>query len=177
VARNTEPRRRRASPSQRARERAWRAYCGGTASLKDIGRDIGLTPAAFLARRKAWGWPPRNEARQAAAQRAGAADTADAAPPPGPKRGRRDIVARVHAAVERELAAVEDALVRTGGEGRAERSARTLASLVKTLAELKRLDGGADRGDSGDGGGGDLDDIRRSLARRLAGLRESRAGG
>jgi hypothetical protein len=135
-----------------------------------------MSRTTFLKWRQGWGWPARDEAqRQAKAARA--ADQSAAVPvvEATVRPSRRGIAGRIRAAVDRELEAVEAALGRPGGQEAAERAARTLASLVKTLTELKRLDAGAASTEEADGGRGDLDGLRRTIAQRLAGLRGGRA--
>ncbi|MDX6806555.1 hypothetical protein [Terrihabitans rhizophilus] len=89
------------------------------------------------------------------------------------------MVARIRRTVEREISTVEDSLARIDElvpRGDAEKAARTLASLVKTLIELQRLEAGAGAGTAKDPDedGIDIDEFRRDLARRLDALR---AGG
>jgi hypothetical protein len=92
--------------------------------------------------------------------------------------GRRAMVARIRRTVEREISTVEDSLARIDElvpRGDAEKAARTLASLVKTLIELQRLEAGAgaDTAKDPDEDGIDIDEFRRDLARRLDALRAS----
>lgn len=77
--------------------------------------------------------------------------------------------------MEREIAAVELSLRRldrlTPRVGDGEKAARTLASLVKTLNELKRLDTETGAGAAAVPEDGiDIDEFRRDLARRLDAL-------
>ncbi len=98
------------------------------------------------------------------------------------------LLERVRSAVETEIVKIDDVLQRVEGvhlrSSDAERAARTLATLVRTLKELTALE----RSDENEKGRGseaesqgessdelrDLDEFRRSLAERLDRLR---AGG
>jgi hypothetical protein len=113
-------------------------------------------------------------AASAAAARArrqvAAADTGDAAASAEGTVDRVALAAKLRAAVESELAAADLALGRRGRRSGVERIARTLASLVRTLNELRRLDAGSAAAEEADEPFADLDSLRRELARRLAGL-------
>lgn len=165
-------------PDPETRERARRLYEGGLVPQADIALMLGLTDTTLRRRIIRWGWARRGHeipdgpppaampaTFQPCAEEVGAYD-------------RRSTIERVRCAVDREIAAVEAALSRLGSLTRrvpeSERAARTLASLVKTLTELKRLETASDEGEADDGPA-DIDEFRRDLARRLHGLRESRA--
>jgi hypothetical protein len=164
-------------PDPETRERARRLYEGELVSQADIALMLGLTDSTLRRRIQQWGWARRTH---------DIADGLPSAPPPTafqPCDGeatydRRSTIERVRCAVDREIAAVEAALSRLGSLTRrvpeSERAARTLASLVKTLTELKRLETASDEGEADDGPA-DIDEFRRDLARRLHGLCESRA--
>lgn len=130
--------------------------------LAAIARDLGMAERTLRDRIKEWGWPPRT--------RSGVA--------PAPAVDRAALTALVRQAVEQELAKVERLLAGNGRSGGLGGPARTLATLVKTLAELRRLEAAAPTAgaaEEDDGAYGDLDALRRELARRIAGLREQRA--
>lgn len=101
---------------------------------------------------------------------------------------RRDLVDRaalVRSVRERVEAEIADVAAIMGDAGRpadaAEKSARTLASLVKTLREVARLDEEFARSNTGEGADephgeiADIDELRRTLAERLEQLRSERA--
>lgn len=99
-------------------------------------------------------------------------------------KGGPAIAVRVQAMVERELDAVERVLAALepldGSD--AERSARTLASLARTLRELARMDGGdatltRDMPENDDAIPRDLDEFRRELARRIEAFVDDEADG
>jgi len=162
-------------PDPETRERARRLYESGLVPQTDIALMLGLADTTLRRRIQRWGWRKDQDIREelppaapAAFQPAGEEVAYD----------RRSTIERVRCAVDREIAAVEAALSRLGSLTRrvpeSERAARTLASLVKTLTELKRLETASDEGEADDGPA-DIDEFRRDLARRLHGLRESRA--
>ncbi|GLK81456.1 hypothetical protein [Methylopila turkensis] len=88
---------------------------------------------------------------------------------------RRETVRGVRAKVDEALERVEPWLAGGGAElAEAERAAKTLASLVRTLRELARYDAEQatrDGGAADDDAPADLDALRDELARRLARLR------
>lgn len=87
--------------------------------------------------------------------------------------GKGATAARVQAMVERELDAVERVLAALSADdpGEGERSARTLASLARTLRELSAMSGAEPTAetasDDDDAIPRDLDEFRRELARRI----------
>lgn len=163
-------------PDPETRERARRLFEGGLVPQADIALMLGLADTTLRRRIKLWGWVRREPESQS-----GPLPAAVPAFQPGAEEAaydRRTTIERVRCAVDREIAAVEAALQRLGSLTRrvpeSERAARTLASLVKTLTELKRLETASDEGEADDGPA-DMDEFRRDLARRLHGLCESRA--
>jgi hypothetical protein len=137
-------------------QEARRLYETSELPQAEIGRRLGLSPSSLSRMAKRDGWR-----RPAAAQE------------------RAALVRRVRAKVDREIEAVEKALGGEGAADAAERAARTLASLVKTLRELALYDeqqakaAGCERGAGvpEDDGIADIDALRDALARRLEGLR------
>ena len=102
---------------------------------------------------------------------------------PPPETGLA-LIERVSRAIERELTQIEIIVgghrVPAAQRSEAERRARTLASLARTLNEVRRLRDGEERTKAGDDANTttlprDLDELRRELSRRLAGLDESAA--
>jgi hypothetical protein len=146
------------------------------APIAEILALLGLSVGQFRRFRAAKGWPLRPSA---------CAKPAGVAPAPAPAAadsGR--LIARLEDAVEREFARAETALDKHAPKT-AEASARTLATLVKALAELKRLRRDADeaREDAPcedddapepDAPPRDLAELRAELARRLERLRGER---
>ncbi len=90
------------------------------------------------------------------------------------------LAVRVQRAVERELAAIERivATLRPGSSdmGEAERAARTLASLARTLQEVMRLDRPPEKAEHADDVPQDLDELRKALSRKLEALVASQQG-
>jgi hypothetical protein len=134
-----------------------------------------MTDARFRAFRETNGWPLRASACKR--KTAPAAPPTPASKPADPGR----LIARLEDAVEREFARAETALEKHAPKT-IEASARTLATLVKTLAELKRMRRDADdsseeptRPDDDasatDEPPRELAELRAELARRLERLR------
>ena len=95
---------------------------------------------------------------------------------PPPESGLA-LIERVSRAIERELIQIES-VVGDGREPRtvAERRARTLASLAKTLAEVRRLRHEENKSNAdADDGPRDLDEFRSELSRRLEQVVAARA--
>ncbi len=91
-------------------------------------------------------------------------------------------IARLEAAVLKELSTVETMRASLGAEplrpADAERTARTLSVLTETLAKLRRLRlGSTPQADDHDTDSADIDDVRRDLARRIDAFVASRADG
>jgi hypothetical protein len=102
------------------------------APIAEITTLIGMTDARFRAFREANGWPLR---ASACPRKSAPAETpAEPRRPADPGR----LIARLEDAVEREFARAEAALEKHAPKT-IEASARTLATLVKTLAELIRM--------------------------------------
>jgi|DewCreStandDraft_4_1066084.scaffolds.fasta_scaffold132963_1 hypothetical protein len=113
--------------------------------------------------------PPtrRRTTRSKTARRKVSATAGRAESPSSADRGA--LAARIQAAAEHEIAAVERILAALGGSDPAatEAAARTLASLARTLRELVHLDVSAPAPEPDDELPRDLDELRRALAQRL----------
>ncbi len=166
------------SPSRAKIERAKLLYDAG-APIPEIVEVLGMSESTFLRFRERNDWPKRPSACDRKA--------APPAEPPAPKKGAdpSGLVAKLEDAVEREFARVEAALDKLPPKTM-EASARTLATLVKTLAELKRLRRDADEtkedatradDDRDDAPPRELAELRAELARRLERLRGARPSG
>ena len=171
---------------------ARRRYEAGD-SLASIAAGLGISQTTLRRRRLRWGWPERPAAggveadqrpvRKAAKPVAAAEDAAVGVDTRGLSR-------RVEAAVRRELSGLEKRLTGSADPAEAERNARVLASLVKSLVELGRLE--AVRKQTGGGGHEssgvdateddrrpprDLAELREALAARLERIRAERESG
>ena len=151
--------------SDAARERAQALYESSSQTLEDIGSSLGLSPAAFRKARQLWNWPSRPRPQR----RTGA--VADA-----PVKAET-LRMRLEQQLRRELEAVEAMLAQDPAgvlpATAAEKRARTIGSLVRSLNELRRLDP-----PDGETGNDDfpvsLDELRTQLAQRLDQLRSRR---
>jgi AcrR family transcriptional regulator len=105
----------------------------------------------------------------------GRADTSGEAQP-----DRQTLAARIQHSIERELDAIEKVLdlLQPQNGNEAERAARTLAALARTLREVANLDTdpSAEPDDDDDAGPRDMDEFRRDLARRMEAIVAAREG-
>lgn len=159
-------------------------YEGTNVPVRDLASICGLGVTTFLKRVKLWGWKPRNYRMRdydAAAQR-DIESIREIAAPAIAIAENETLIDRVRAAVEREIVAIEAVLARVEGaklrSTDAERAARTLATLVKTLREvaaLQRDEKPEQASGEGEDEFRDLEEFRSELAERLDRLRRSRA--
>jgi len=161
-------------------EQAKLLYDSGVAPISEILKLTGMSVGRFRRFREQNNWPKRPSA---CTPNKKAADEGPSTPKKPRDAGR--LIARLEEAVEQEFARAEKALARHAPKS-VEASARTLASLVKTLAELKRMrretedkrDGPTDDSDAGGGDSArdepprELAELRAELGRRLERLRE-----
>jgi hypothetical protein len=164
-------------------------YEANSVPVRDCMANIGLKQAAFYRLVRAQNWKlrrPMNARGHAGTLDVGAASNArpgvapeEHNPPLAVKPLTLDeMIPKIEAALNREFAHVEHALAH--GEPRnAEKTAKTMASLVRSLAELKRVKREAQGHDRQNDGPGepparDLAELKAELARRLDGLRRSR---
>jgi hypothetical protein len=159
-------------------------YEGTNIPVRDLASICGLGVTTFLKRVKLWGWKPRNYRMRdydAAAQPHLDAIREVAAPALAIAENET-LIDRVRAAVEREIVAIEAVLTRVEGarlrSADAERAARTLATLVKTLREVAALQRDEKpeqtSGEAEQDEFRDLEEFRAELAERLDRLRQSR---
>ena len=165
-------------PGKAALARARAHYDADDMPLTKIAATLGLSPAAFRALRKRETWPARGRPKAVL-------------PPTPPESGdesldTRALERRLVRALRREIARAESEIEKAAHPG-AERKARILGLLVKTLGDLRRL-GAADKAraqrGSDDAHEPDRDEaprelaaLREALAERLASLRGERDAG
>lgn len=157
------------------------------ASLKDLAARFGVSETTLRRHARIWRWrlrPPaarRRAADVAADEEAVAVAVADTES----ERSTNALARRVEIAVRRELSAIERRLG-ASTTASAERNARVLASLVKSLAELRKLDHEAkasaavrNEGDEDEGARPprDLARLREELEATLARIRPPRETG
>lgn len=172
-----------------------RLYEQTLTSMADIAALLGISTRTLENRAREWNWRPRRtsgrpvELLHAMRGAALAASTDPAqqetnSEPVSPQR-RTAIAERIQDVVERHLAAVEKVLAVLGPDepAEAERTARTLAGLSRTLREVAALNqpeqAPPDETDD-DSLPSDIDAFRNELARRINALidaRERDAGG
>lgn len=113
--------------------------------VDDIAKMLGIARRTLNQRVKAWGWAPRSAKLRGldAASRAQVGEIAKLAAPHVATIESETLIDRVRSAVKREIMAIEAVLARVEGaqlrSADAERAARTLATLVKTLREVAAL--------------------------------------
>lgn len=162
-------------------------YEGTDVPVRDLASLCGLGVTTFLRRVDLWGWKRRKlrmKDYDAAAQ-VEVESIREAAAPALRIAENETLIGRVRAAVEREIVAIEAVLARVEGarlrSTDAERAARTLATLVKTLREVAALQRDENTEAEGDDGSEDefrdLEEFRSELAERLDRLRRSRDAG
>jgi hypothetical protein len=174
-------------PEEISRARA--LYEGTEIPVRDIAKMLGIGLTTLHRKINRWGWVPRN-ARLRGLDAAAKADIpveeiAALAAPHVVTVEKETLIDRVRAAVEREIVAIEAVLTRVEGarlrSSDAERAARTLATLVKTMREVAALQRDekpeTEIGESGQESGRDefrdLEAFRAELAERLDRLRRS----
>jgi hypothetical protein len=174
------------SPEQITRARA--LYEGTALPQQDIAKLLGISIRTFQRRVNEWGWVKRTPrfVGLGAEGREEAENIASVAAVHLNVIEKETLIDRVRSAVEREIVAIEAVLARVEGarlrSSDAERAARTLATLVKTLREVAALQRDEKpEQTSGDGGQEqqedefrDLEEFRAELAERLDRLRRSR---
>jgi hypothetical protein len=164
------------------------------APLKEIEALLAISRSGFYEFRRNEGWPVRKRGgHPVRKERAVEESDADAgATPNGNAPAERpaiiitplspdELIPKIEAAIAREFAHAEHALAH--GEPRnAEKNAKVMASLVRSLAELKRVKRDAQgHGTPNDGAdeppARDLDELKAEHARRLERLRGDREAG
>lgn len=137
--------------------------------MADIATLVGVCTRTLQTRAALLGWTPRESSR--ARRRCERGTSSDVA----------TLTERVRETVDREIANAERGLAAAGTRTRTrdpERTARTLASLVKTLSELKRLQPNETASvPQVEDDEIDIDEYRRDLARRLDQLAIEEANG
>ena len=173
-----------------------RLYEQTLARVDDIAAMMGISRSWFQQRAREWGWSRRRanagitDLARVLRSRAVASVTSKAGgkprndtPPAGSTTQATALAARIQSVVEREMDAVDRVLNTLGpaDQGEAERAARTLASLAKTMREIAALMlpeqvTPPDETDD-DSVPRDIDEFRRALARRIDALVDARQHG
>jgi hypothetical protein len=167
--------------------RAKHLYEDTSVPVADIALSLGLGQTTFLNRVKLWGWKPRRaklaDLDAAAKAKVPLEEIREIAKPAKEELQKISLLGRVRAAVESEIVAIENVLSRVEAarlrSTDAERAARTLATLVRTLKELTALENPQDKREETESEPSDevrdLEEFRRNLAERLDRLRASGA--
>ena len=152
--------------------------------MEDIARMLGMSKRTLNSRVKLWGWTPRRSRFRGldAAASSQVAEIVALAKPDMAILEKETLIDRVRAAVEREIVAIEAVLTRVESaslrSADAERAARTLATLVKTLREVAALQRDekpeTEKGEAEADEFRDLEEFRTELAERLDRIRRSR---
>jgi hypothetical protein len=163
-------------------EEARLLYEAGIVPVEDVVALLEMSRDAFYRFRHAQGWqlrrPPMRQRAFAAKQEAATPGAPERPPAPVAPMTLDEMIPKIEAAINREFALAEHALAH--GEPRnAEKTAKTMASLVRSLAELKRVKREAQGHERHNDGPGeaptrDLDELKAELARRLDRLRRAR---
>ncbi len=167
------------TPEQLARAR--HSYEQTSVPVRVIADGLGVSEATVLRWARKWGWALRSERVPKVPPPAGPAvprQPAEPAPvdagaaPSAVPLSRIAVTLRVQEAVERELAAIDAIVAGLKGEprqsGDAERTARTLASLTRTLREVMRLDAAKSKPEPADNAvPRSVDELRRTLTEKL----------
>jgi hypothetical protein len=153
-------------PGKAALARARALYDANDVSLAVIAKGLKLSPAAFRALRQREQWPPRGETLRVEIDEASLDTLA--------------LERRLVRALRREIARAESEIEQTAPPG-AERKARILGLLVKTLGDLRKLNhderAQAQKTTSDDTDNRNLAALRQALARRLGELRHRNRDG
>lgn len=170
--------------SPEAIEEARRLYEHTRVPNQHIADLLGISRSTLNVRVGHWGWKRRKDRLAAEpGPGPGPAESASAAPAAEGPMSRRLLIARLVARMESEIAAVERLVARAGLNANrsgadAERAARTLAVLVRSLRELAAIARDEDE-DAGDASANDMfrdaDAYRRELAEALERVLAERA--
>ncbi|WP_024881616.1 hypothetical protein [Methylosinus sp. LW3] len=151
-------------------------YDAGVTPLAEVRAMLGMSERAFHSFRENEGWPMRPSPIKRKSVEEPSMATRRSAPA---EKDSGSLIARLEEAVEREFVRAEAALATCGAKAAPktmETSARVLASLVRSLAELKRMNRDAAVAREEDGRVRDafddepprqLAELREELARRL----------
>lgn len=154
------------------RDQARALYDNSDWSNEHIAAKLSISIRTFSRLRKFWGWPPRpplNKRRALA--------SIELIEPPG---NAASLNAQFICQLRRELETVEKMLTQTPDAvipaAAAERRAKTIASLVRSFSDIRRLET-TKEGDANADFPTTLEELRAELARRLDQLRDARGSG
>ena len=182
-------------PSQERIAAARALYEDPKMSIASLATYLGLGLNTFARCRKEWGWPPRLRAKRVrvdaapitAAALAAAGQNADgqgadgqgadlaALPGSADPAAISDLAAlgaRLQETILREIARTNELLAKAKpGSAPVERQARALASLVRSLGQVRDMQRSGDDGHTETDAPAELDDLHAELARRVDRLR------
>ena len=151
--------------------------------IHTIGAKMGLSRTAFYLRVKEWGWTPRRYSCGGAGETQFAAPEAAAEPAAAPDEPAEVLpfAQRLQRVLDGELAVIERTLKVMGpaSNAEAERTARILAAISRTVQEIQATAEGQTSSDEADDDAvpRDMDEFRCELARRIHGTIEARRTG
>jgi hypothetical protein len=154
-----------------ARVQARILYDNSNCSLEEIAATLDLSPKRFQRARRDWGWPKRPLKRLRCLRLNSPLASEE------PRAAPLALADKIEAQLRRELDAVETMLAQDPAAvlpaTAAEKRARTIASLVRALVELRRLDvpNRVEEAED-DEFPASLEDLRAELARRIDRLRQ-----
>jgi hypothetical protein len=148
--------------------------------IHTIGAKMGLSRTAFYLRVKEWGWTPRRYSCGGPGKTQFAAPEAAAEPAPDEPAEVLPFAQRLQRVLDGELAVIERTLKVLGpaNNAEAERTARVLAAISRTVQEIQASAEGQTSSDEADDDAvpGDIDEFREELARRIHALVDAEQG-
>jgi hypothetical protein len=142
--------------------------------IHKIGAKMGLSRTAFYMRVREWGWTPRRYSWSEAGAMRFAVPEAEATPAPDESAKDLPFAQRLQRVLDGELAVIERTLKVMGpaSNAEAERTARILAAISRTVQEIQTSAEGQTLSDDTDDDDvpGDIDEFREELARRIHAL-------
>lgn len=185
-------------PSQERIAAARALYDDPSVSLEVVQKYLRLGGTTFARCREEWGWPARvrtpsvrprraplalayfaGDAAAGAGEDGAGKDGAGLAPvtghEPAPPQDLNALALRLEAMIAREVLSAEAQMKKARPSAAIlDRHTRAIASLTRSLAQIRQLTRSADDATDDTDSPAELDELRNELARRIAGLRNER---